>query len=255
MYNVLDGGNDTDSGTEGTVATQTAPIMQTAAITTGSTLGNTYGGGTIPVEITNAITQLAANQQSIMTQMAAMSFNNAPPPKAAATFHVPPIQQLNIPTFAGQANPGYNSGTGFTGGNRGHGRGRGRGVSRGVGGRGNAPTPFANHLRNTQMAGGRGGSALPGIGYPPPVGGFNGRAAKPPNPPHSNIVKVYANWNVCFSCGFDIEEGHTSQTCPKHWGKMNHQEGFTRENSRQWINAGYNPCTKEMHKSQFPHSF
>jgi hypothetical protein len=121
MYNVLDGANDIDSGTEETVATQTAPITQTAAITTGSTLGSTFGGGTIPVEITNAITQLAANQQSIMTQMAAMSFNNAPPPKAAATFHVPPIQQLNIPTFAGQANPGYNAGTGFTGGNRGHG--------------------------------------------------------------------------------------------------------------------------------------
>jgi hypothetical protein len=33
---------------------------------------------------------------------------------------------------------------------------------------------------------------------------------------------------------------------------MNHQEGFTRKNSRQWINAGYNPCTKGMHKSQFP---
>jgi hypothetical protein len=105
-----------------------------------------------------------------MTQMAAMSFNNAPPPKAEATFHVPPIQQLNIPTFAGQENPGYNAGTGFTGGNGGHGRGCGRGVSCGVGGQGNAPTPFANHLQNMQMAGGRGGKALPGIGYPPPVG-------------------------------------------------------------------------------------
>ncbi len=113
MYNVLDGGNDTNSRTEGTVATQTAPITQTAAMTTGSTLKNTYRGGTIPAEISNEITQLAANQQSIMTQMAAMSFNNAPPPKAAATFHVPSIQQLNIPTFAGQVNPGYNAGTGL----------------------------------------------------------------------------------------------------------------------------------------------
>jgi hypothetical protein len=38
-------------------------------------------------------------------------------------------------------------------------------------------------LRNTQMAGGRGGMAHPGIGYPPPVGGFNGQVAKPPTPP------------------------------------------------------------------------
>jgi hypothetical protein len=45
-------------------------------------------------------------------------------------------------------------------------------------------------MRNMQMAGGRGGIAPPGIGYPPQVGGFNGQAAKPPNPPHSNIVKL-----------------------------------------------------------------
>jgi hypothetical protein len=192
MYNALDEGNDTDSGTEGTVATQTVPITQTTATTMGSTLGNTYGGGTIPAEISNAISQLAANKQSIMTQMASMSFKNAQPPKVAATFHVPPIQQLNIPTFAGQATPGYNAGTGFTGGNRGHRRGRGRGVSRGVGGRGNAPTPFANHVRNTQMAGGWGGRALPGIGYPPPVAGIqwtSDQAAEPTTFKHCEGVR------------------------------------------------------------------
>jgi hypothetical protein len=255
MYNVLDQGFDTDSGTKGTVAMQTAPITQTMAMTTGSTLGSTYSGGTIQSEIFNAINQLVANQQSIMTQMAAMSFNNAPTPspQAAATFHIPPIQQLNIPTFAGQTNIGYNASTRYNGEirGRGGGRGRGRGGSRDGGGRG-ARTPFVNHLQNTQMAAGHGGMAYPGIGYPPPVGGFNGKVAKPPNPPHSNIVKMYANWNVCFLCGFDIEEGHTSQTCPAHWCKMNHQEGFTRKNSRQWINAGYGPCTKGMHKLQFP---
>ncbi len=41
MYNVLDKGYDTDSGTKGTVATQTAPITQEAAMTTRSTLGST----------------------------------------------------------------------------------------------------------------------------------------------------------------------------------------------------------------------
>jgi hypothetical protein len=93
-----------------------------------------------------------------------------------------------------------------------------------------------------QGVGGRGGMA-PGIGYLPPEGGFTGQATKPPNPPHSNIVKKYANWNVCFLCGFNVEEGHTSQTCPGHWHKMNHLGS---------INAGYDPCTKGMHKSQFP---
>ena len=94
-------------------------------MTTGSTLTNMYGGGTIPSEITNAINQLLANQQTMMTQMAAMSFNNAlvPPPPTAANFHVPPIQQLNIPPFTGQANTGYNAGTGNNGGNWGRGGG------------------------------------------------------------------------------------------------------------------------------------
>ena len=94
--------------------------------------------------------------------------------------------------------------------------------------------------------------APPGTGYNQQVGGFNRQATKPPNPPHSNIVKMYANWNVCFTCGFDVEDGHTSKTCPANWRKMNHQEGYTRENARQWINAGYDPCTKGMHKTQFP---
>jgi hypothetical protein len=83
------------------------------------------------------------------------------------------------------------------------------------------------------MAGGHGGMAPPGAGYNPQVGGFNGHATTPPNPPHSNIVKMYANWNVCFTCGFDVEDGHTSKNCPAHWHKMNHQEGYTRENARQ----------------------
>jgi hypothetical protein len=46
MYNVLDEGYDSDSGTEGTLMTQTVPpTTQTVAITTGSTLTNTYRGG------------------------------------------------------------------------------------------------------------------------------------------------------------------------------------------------------------------
>jgi hypothetical protein len=85
MCNVLGDGYNTDSGTKGTVATPTAPITQTAAMTIGSMLGNTYGA-TIPSEISNVINQLAANQTAIMTQMAAMSFN--PPPH-----HKPKRQQ------------------------------------------------------------------------------------------------------------------------------------------------------------------
>jgi hypothetical protein len=88
MYNVLNEGYDTNSSTEGTGATQTAPITQTAAMTTGSTLGNTYVA-TILSEISKAINQLAANQTAIMTQMAAMALN--PPPH-----HKPKQQQTTM---------------------------------------------------------------------------------------------------------------------------------------------------------------
>ena len=43
---------------------------------------------------------------------------------------------------------------------------------------------------------------------------------------YSNITKMFANWNACYMCGFDIEDGHTSATCPRGWRKANHQEGF-----------------------------
>jgi hypothetical protein len=70
------------------------------------------------------------------------------------------------------------------------------------------------------------------------------------NPDYSNIYKRHNNWNVCFSCGFDIEDGHTSMTCP--FKKANHQQAFSRENAQQFISAGYDPCTKGMHKTVLP---
>jgi hypothetical protein len=75
MYHVLDVGNDTSNAN--TMVTQTA-----AAITTGSTLGNTYQATAIPPELTAAINTIAANQHSLYQhiallsqQMAALSFH------------------------------------------------------------------------------------------------------------------------------------------------------------------------------------
>jgi hypothetical protein len=34
--------------------------------------------------------------------------------------------------------------------------------------------------------------------------------------------------------------------------KPNHQERFTRTNAQEYLNAGWNLCTKGMHKSQLP---
>ena len=67
-----------------------------------------------------------------------------------------------------------------------------------------------------------------------------------------NIVKRYANMNVCFSCGFDVENGHTSRTCPQAWRRANHQEAYDRSNAQQYIDAGYDACTKAKHKTQLP---
>ncbi len=51
MYNVLGDGYDTNSGTKGTVAMPTAPITQTAAMTMGSMLDNTYGATILFISI------------------------------------------------------------------------------------------------------------------------------------------------------------------------------------------------------------
>jgi hypothetical protein len=68
-----------------------------------------------------------------------------------------------------------------------------------------------------------------------------------------NTVKSYANWNVCYTCGIDVEEGHTSITCVrchKLWRKPNYQEGFTGATVQEYLNTGCDLCTKEMRKSQ-----
>jgi hypothetical protein len=40
-------------------------------------------------------------------------------------------------------------------------------------------------------------------------------------------MKKYVNWNVCYSCGFDVENGHTSMTCPANLRKALHDVYFT----------------------------
>jgi hypothetical protein len=97
--------------------------------------------------------------------------------------------------------------------------------------------PFANHVRKqTQIGGGCGGRGndgsipiAPGGAIPIAPGGVGtvGPPATQAGAYRSNITKLFANWNVCYSCGFDIEDGHTSVTYPHTWRQINHQEGFT----------------------------
>ena len=67
---------------------------------------------------------------------------------------------------------------------------------------------------------------------------------------YSNKMKYFANQNVGFSYGFDVENRHTSATCP--YKKQGHQDGFTHANYMQYEQAGYPFCKKVMHKTVYP---
>jgi hypothetical protein len=252
IYNAFaNGDKDTNNDTDTTIVTVTPMVPQAAATVTvaASSLGTATGSAN-NAELAAAINQLSANQTAIMSQMAAMSFTPATTHdtrKQQHRFQVPPIQQLAIPVHQSFQQAAFN------GGRRG---GRDRGCGRGGRGR----TPFANHMR---MTGGspvmqnpvfpptRGGTQVPPIhggAQMNPYQGGQQQARKKPD--FSNIYKWYNNWNVCFSCGFDVEDGHTSATCP--FKKANHQMSFTHGNAQQFIAVGYDPCTKGMHKTVLP---
>jgi hypothetical protein len=248
IYKVIEAGLDDDTD-DNTVTT----VMQTTALTT--TAGNATPSGitAISAEVAAAINQLSANQLAIMSQMVAINAQMATlsvvPHQVQRTrafalreqFHVPPIQQVAVPMQQPfLAIRAYLSGRG--------GQQAGRGCGRGGRRDGRSHTPFADAMR-------RAGTAQPIAAMVP----YGGGITQPPtrvqqqqrsHPDFSNIYKVHNNWNVCFRCGFDIEDGHTSITCPfKRW---NHQDLFTRKNSQQFIAAGYDPCTKGMHKTVLP---
>jgi hypothetical protein len=184
-------------------------------------------------------------------------------PPAQITVPVPPMQQLTIPTqvpYAGAATQyTFNGGRGGRGG-RGGQIGQGNGAGRGGGP--NIRTPFTNHVLNqTQIGGGCGGRGnngsipiAPGgaIQIAPGSAGTVGPPAMQAGAYRSNITKLFANWNVCYSCGFNIEDGHMSVACPHAWRQTNHQEGFTRGNAQAYLNAGWDLSTKGMHKTKFP---
>jgi len=79
-------------------------------------------------------------------------------------------------------------------------------------------------------------------GYMAPQAAGRGYNATPPQvqhvqaPPYSNLMKKFANWNTCYSCGFDVPDVHTSQTCPHNLRKPHHDIHFIRQNAQQYIN-------------------
>jgi hypothetical protein len=241
IYNAFE---TNDKDTDNNTVTTTVTVPQAAAATRtsssfGSSTSTNFAGN---AEITAAINQLLANQTAIMSQMAAMSFVPATTQAtcgASNTFAVPPIQQLAIPLQQNFPHGEFDAGRARRGG-RGHSWGRGR--------RGH--TPFADHMHVAGLGPALLGQIVPfgrgGAKIPP----FPGGQQKPRNPNFSNIYKWFHNWNVCFSCGFGIEDGSMSLTCP--FKKAYHQMLYVCKNAQQFIAGGYDPCTRGMHKTVLP---
>ncbi len=199
-----------------------------------------------PPQIAAAINQLSANQTTIMSQMVAMSFTPAPTQThqrwvPRKPFQVPPIQQIVMPT---QQQPFHVSAfnarhtTGHGGGGQGQGwMGRG----------GQSCNPFADYMRS---AGTQATTSSQVVPYGALPAGNMVQQQCNLYLSHSNIYKRYNNWNVYFSCGFDVEDGHTSQTCL--FRKVKHQMSFMHKNVQQFIAARYDPCTKGMHRTVLP---
>ena len=78
-----------------------------------------------------------------------------------------------------------------------------------------------------------------------PAANMNGRTNSTPNP-----NKNYKNWNMCFSCGYDIPSWHTSATCDNR--KQGHQTGCTRENAEQYTAVGNYIRRRAIHKGNLP---
>jgi hypothetical protein len=116
---------------------------------------------------------------------------------------------------------------------------------RGRGGRSNTRRGRCNQRRPAQ------GAPLPFVGgnqmIPYIPAGV--QPQPPPNLRYSNVVKQWANQNMCFSCGFDVDDWHTSATCNRK--KAGHQDGFTHSNYLEYERANHQFFRKAMHKTMY----
>jgi hypothetical protein len=182
------------------------------------------------------------------------------------------IEGLNAVAF-NVSDGGRGTGHAYAGGRR---YGRGRSTHGRFGGGHNHHPPTGIALQPATTAGRFPGTTfrtngtpggIPPYRPPPPMGGGYGassRAVGPPGfpggaaqlgtraqneqPPYSNTMKRYANWNACYSCGFDDADGHTSMSCPPHLRKVSHDINFNRQNAQQYIDLGHPCATQNRHK-------
>ena len=85
-------------------------------------------------------------------------------------------------------------------------------------------------------------------GIPPGPPGMPPGVQANVQPPCSNVVKRYSNWNVCYSCGFNVTNRQTSMSCPPHLYKATHHMRFNHQNAQQYINLGHSCSTCIRHR-------
>ena len=97
---------------------------------------------------------------------------------------------------------------------------------------------------------GRRGYGPPTAAPPPYVGAIPPAPTRRGGTPTPNPNKQYNNWNMCYSCGYDLPIWHTSATCDNR--KHGHQVGCTRANAEQYTTGGHYVSTKGAHKVNLP---
>jgi hypothetical protein len=194
-------------------------------------------------------TQLA--QQMVMLATQAQQMQMLPPPMPQPIYNMQPFphqaqmaQQPQMPSIPAYIpSPQHAQPTNQTNYDRGgQRRNAGRGRRNQRGGRRTAPPP--NHIPTQYNTYGN---------IPPPGNQMGTNYGQPPTrAPYSNTTKHFANWNYCYTCGFDIEEWHTGHTCPHP--KPGHQPQCNRQNFQGYKDAGHRPSAKAQHRQSLPPS-
>ncbi len=212
-FNVL-ANDDSDEDTADTVPTQMAALTYQSQLTAAIATDASQQMDQYVQTLTQQQEQLHQTQHQIMEQLAALSLNHGNGDRGVGRKgcpHPPPPTPF-APNQFGCHNFGNQGGQG-----RGRGRGRGRGPPAFTGGHTTPPMSITTRRAHTFPA----PPTLGGRGYFTPMPQAQVAA------PYSNITKQYVNWNACYSCGFDVKDNHTSQTCLLHLRKQNHDVNFT----------------------------
>ena len=189
--------------------------------------------------LNDAITALTQDIAGIRQQMALQATCiPAPAPPPQIQYIQPPIQNA----YAAMAPPAYvpppaAGAPQYQQTRRSGGRNNGRGRGGRTGGRFSAqpPTP----------------AAVPAPGGIPPPGGIPAPAQPTQRRNNEkNYTKRFANWNVCFSCGWDVPAWHTSKTC--QWKVPGHRDEVDRTNAKAYKEAGHPVNMSKHHRNKLP---